>query len=94
MKGHRASSAHHWHETKLLLEHEENQLLLADRNINPTKADFYRLYDEWRKKDLGPDQGKPLFDQLNNEIAAYNDAYSTDGGKQLLHYKSLKACLL
>ena len=84
LKGHTASSAHHWHETKLLLEHEQNQSLLADRNINPTKADFYRLYDEWRKKDLGPDQGKPLFDQLNNEIAAYNDAYSANEGKAAL----------
>lgn len=36
------------------------------------------------KKDLGPDQGKLLFDQLNNEIATYNDAYPTDGGKAVL----------
>ena len=86
MKGHSASSAHHWHETKLLLEYDqENQSLLADRNINPTKADFYRLFEEWRKKDLGPDQGKPQFDQLNSEIAAYINAYSIEGGKAAIH---------
>ena len=80
-KGHTASSAHHWHETKLLLDHEEDQSILADREINPTKPDFYHLYDEWRKKELGPDQGKPLFDQLEVEIAAYNNANSDSGGK-------------
>ena len=51
-KGHNASSAHHWHETKLFLDHEKDQTILADREINPTKSDFYRLYDEWRKRNL------------------------------------------
>ena len=80
-KGHNASSAHHWHETKLFLDHGEDQSILADREINPTKPDFYRLYDEWRKKELGSDQGKPIFEQMNAEIAAYNDANSGNGGR-------------
>ena len=80
-KGHSASLTHHWHETKLLLDHGEDQTILADREINPTKPDFYRLYDEWRKKELGSDQGKPMFEQMNAEIAAYNDANSGNGGR-------------
>jgi len=48
MKSHSASSAHHWHETKLLLEHDqENQSLLADRNINPTKAVYLRSGEKY-----------------------------------------------
>ena len=84
-KGHSASSAHHWHETKLFLDHGEDQTILADREINPTKPDFYRLYDEWRKKELGSDQGKPMFEQMNAEIAAYNDANSGNGGRAAMH---------
>ncbi len=35
-KGHTASSAHHWHETKLFLDSCEDKLLIADRATNPT----------------------------------------------------------
>ncbi len=38
-KGHTASSAHHWHETKLFLDSCEDQLLIADRATNPTKPE-------------------------------------------------------
>lgn len=38
-KGHCASSAYHWHETRLFLEGNEDQLALADRAVNPTKSD-------------------------------------------------------
>ena len=84
-KGHNASSAHHWHETKLFLDHEKDQTILADREINSTKSDFYRLYDEWRKKELGSDQGKPMFDEMNAEIVAYDDANSSNKGRTALH---------
>jgi len=63
------------------LNYEENQAMIAERGINP---DFYRLYEEWQKKELGPDQGKPLFDRLNDDIAAYNGMNSIKGGKAAL----------
>ena len=79
-KGHTASSFH-WHETKLYLDGGEDQILLADRAFNPTKPDISRLYGEWQKKELGHDNGKLMFDKLQTEIAAYNDACGELGGK-------------
>ena len=80
-KGHTAASADHWHETKLYLDGGEDHTLLADRASNPTKSDISRLYSEWQKKELGDDNGKGMFDQLQAEISAYNDVCSKLGGK-------------
>ena len=41
-KGHSASSAYHWHETKLFLDSGEDQSALVDRDKNPTKSDFMK----------------------------------------------------
>ena len=71
----------HWHETKLYLDGGEDQTLLADRTTNPSKSDISRLYTEWQKKELGDDNGKEMFDKLQAEIDAYNDACSGQGGK-------------
>ena len=81
-KGHTASSAHHWHETSLFFcdSNSTEQLLLADRALNPTKSDVYRLYDEWRRNELGPDDGKPLFDKLREEIEIYNSKFCAASG--------------
>ena len=46
-KGHTAASAHHWHETKLYLDGCEDQIILDDRAINPTKSDISRLYAQY-----------------------------------------------
>ncbi len=83
-KGHSASSAYHWYETKLFLDGGEDQLLLADRATNPTKSDVSRLYEQWRKTELGADNGKALFDQLHMEICSYNEANSGSGGQAKL----------
>ena len=92
-KGHSASSAHHWHETKLLLDSGDGQLCLADRNINPTKSDFSRLFDEWRKQDMGSDNGKAMFDQLEAEISAYNVANSSTGRRAIMQvFKGTSDC--
>ena len=80
-KGHTAASAHHWHKTKLYLDGGEDQTLLADRTTNPSKSDINRLYTEWQKKELGDDNGKEIFDKLQAEVDAYNDACSGQGGK-------------
>ena len=78
-KGHTASSAHHWQETKLFLDSAEDQSALVDRDKTPTKTDFSRLYEEWRKSELGSDNGKPMFDHLQREIEAYNAAMGSKG---------------
>ena len=83
-KGHSASSAHHWHETRLLLDGNEDQLILADRATNPTKTDISRLYQEWHSKELGAENGKALFDKLDAEIASYNAAHFSQGGQAKL----------
>ena len=83
-KGHTASSAHHWHETKLFLDSAEDQSALVDRDKNPTKTDFSRLFEEWRKCELGPDNGKPMFDHLQTEIDAYNAAMGSKGGRAIM----------
>ena len=64
--GHCASSAYHWNETKLFLDGRDDQLLLAHRATNPTKSDVSRLFDEWWKKELGPDNGKKLLILIRN----------------------------
>lgn len=90
-KGHSAASAFHWHETKLFLDGGEDQLLLADRATNPTKPDISRLYDEWRKTELGADNGKQLFDKLEMEVCSYNETNSGMGGQaklQIYHNES------
>ena len=53
----------------------------ADRATNSTKPDISRLYIEWQKKELGADNGKPLFDRLGLEISSYNDEHSSSGGR-------------
>ena len=83
-KGHTASSAYHWHETKLFLDSGEGQLSLVDRAVNPTKSDFSHLYEEWRKSELGYDNGKPMLDRLQAEIKTYNAAMGSKGGRVIL----------
>lgn len=83
-KGHTASSAYHWHETKLFLDSGKGQLLLVDRASNPTKSDFSHLYEEWRKSELGSDNEKTIFDRLQAEIDAYNAAMGSAGGRVIL----------
>ena len=83
-KGHTASSAYHWHETKLFLDSNEDQMSIVDRAANPNKSDFSRLYEEWRTSELGSDNGKPMFDQLQAEIDAYNAAMGSKGGNVIL----------
>ncbi len=83
-----ASSAFHWSETKMLLDNDDDQLAFADRALNPTKSDVSRLYNEWRKIELGPDNGKELFDKLEMEIMSYNQANQHNVGRaRLLVYQ-------
>lgn len=69
--GHSSSTARHIHEQHLLMDaatDELKQYTLADRPINPSVQDVCRLFQEWRKKNYGADDGKPLFDRLQLEV--------------------------
>ena len=48
---------------KTFLESGEDHSALVDRDKNPTKSDFSRLYEEWRKYEFGSDNGKSMFNR-------------------------------
>ncbi len=80
--GHSASSARHAHEQKLLYETEESkQVTLADRAKNPNPQDVCRLYNKWRLGSYGDDNGKGLFEKLQEAVDNYNEC---GGGKAVL----------
>ena len=79
--GHSASSARHAHEQKLLYETEtKKQLILADRAKNPNPQDICRLYNKWRLGSYGKDNGKGLFQKLQEATDRYNSQNESDGG--------------
>ena len=76
--GHSASSARHAHEQHLLMDaatDELKQYALADRALNPCAQDVCRLFQQWREKHYGKDDGKPLFEQLQAEVNKFNVKY-------------------
>ena len=78
--GHSASSARHVHE-RLLHEAEMNkQVVLADRAQNPNRQDVYRLYDKWRLGSYGSDNGKGLFEKLQQAVDTYNSQNENENG--------------
>ena len=79
--GHNASSARHAHEQQLLYEAEVNkQVMLADRAQNPNPQDVYRLYDKWRLNIYGNDNGKGLFEKLQQAVDTYNNQNENENG--------------
>ena len=86
--GHSASSARHNYEQHLLLDaatDEQKQYSLADRAINPSVQDVCRLFQQWRKKCYGDEDGKPLFERLQLEVDNYYAKYSEQGGRAVLN---------
>ena len=82
--GHNASSARHAHEQQLLYEAEvNNQAILADRAQNPNPQDIYRLY-KWRQGSYGNDNGKGLFEKLQQAVDTYNSQNENESGGQAL----------
>ena len=80
--GHSASSAHFYYEILLLTNQSEDvQQNLADRACYPSKQDVYRLFSKWRQTELGDDNGEGLFEQLQHEVAVYNEKWKGQGGK-------------
>lgn len=79
--GHSVSSAHFYYETLLLTNQSGDiQKSIADRALNPTKQDVYRLFNAWRQSELGDDNGESLFKQLEHEIEVYNEKWKDQGG--------------
>ncbi len=87
--GHSASSARHTHEQHLLLNASSDdvkQSSLADRAINPSVQDVCRLFQHWREKCYGKEDGLPLFQRLQLEVDTYNAKNSEQGGKAILQW--------
>ena len=80
--GHSASSAHHQYEEKVLKE--SGQSSMADSAINPGIHWVHRFYREWRSQTFGAENGKDLFQQLEQEVLAYNQCNNQFGGKVLM----------
>ncbi len=91
--GHSPSSARHAHEQALYLQatSEMNaQKILADRANNPLLQDICRLFTKWRELNYGKDDGKELFQQLQEKVDEYNTKNRETGGKAILQwYESL-----
>ena len=78
--GNSTATAQHTYEIRMMLEadEEEAMVMLSDRACNPNPQDVSRLYDDWRKEDLGPENGNDMFRKLDEMIKSYNE---TTGGK-------------
>ncbi|XP_062503901.1 uncharacterized protein LOC134180732 [Corticium candelabrum] len=92
-KGHSAASARHAHETNLMIScaeyEQDDQRVLADRAINPSVQDYSRLHEQWRKKEMGEENGPDMFFQLQTEIDIYNENNQQQGGTAKLQvYKN------
>ena len=57
-----------------------NQVMLADRSLNPNPRDVHRLYDKWRLGSYGSDNGKGLFEKLQQAMDTYNSQNENDDG--------------
>ena len=78
--GRSPASAHLEYETTLMLK-MENPQALADRNINPKVSDVYNILIVWRKTNLEARNRKDVFEELERQVAIYNDDNKSTGGK-------------
>lgn len=44
------------------------QYILANKALNPSVQDICRLFQTWREKNYGADDGRPLFERLQAEV--------------------------
>lgn len=81
-QGHSPGSAKHLHSLNLAMEHEGNvEQVSADRSINPLSRDVYYMFEKWREKKHGKDNGESMFELLEKKICTYNESYSKEGGR-------------
>ena len=91
-QGHSPSSALHFHQLNLAAMHECNEQELercrADRSTNPLYKDVYYLFKKWRLKNHGKENGKEMFQKLEEIINDYNRNHSDEGGRAFIqHYE-------
>ena len=82
--GNSAYSARHEYVRYLQLEHDgktDIQRLLADRSTNPNVQDVQRLFRKWRQSTVGAENGKAMFEKLEDEVERYNKTVAADGGR-------------
>lgn len=87
--GHSASSARHAHEHALYMEansEADSQTRMADRAQNPLLQDICRLFRHWRENVYGADDGKNVFDKLQEKVDQYNAENEACGGKAFLQW--------
>ena len=90
--GHSAATARHYYESQLLKDPDATQAMLADRSINPNPQDVSRMYEAWRRSELGLHNDKSMFEKLKEEIRSYNEKYSSVGGIATLQiFDSMKS---
>ena len=67
----------------------EMQLALADRSQNPLVQDVFRLYRKWRESTYGKDDGRELFESLEDRGKDFNDKFHLqNGGANLQWYEA------
>ena len=54
---------------------------LADRSSNPNCQDVQRLFQKWRERCIGPENGEAMCDRLSLEIKQFNEIHASNGGK-------------
>ena len=87
--GHSASTARHVHEQQLMNHAEteaDMQLVLADRLKNPLVHDVCRLYRKWQESTYRKDDGRELFESLQDRVTMFNDTFSSQNGKAKLQW--------
>lgn len=87
--GHSASSARHAHQQALYIQADseaEAQRKLADRAQNPLIQDICRLFTKWREANYGTDDGKDLFEKLQEKVDHFNATENVAGGKAILQW--------
>ena len=64
----------------------EAQTRMADRAINPLLQDICRLFRHWRENVYGGDDGRDLFERLQEKVDEYNKENDVHGGKAFLQW--------
>ena len=71
---------------------ENGQCGIADRYTNPDVQWVHRFYRKWRIEVLGSENGKNLFEKLEQEVEKYNECYGDSGGCAKMQWYSIQDC--
>ena len=90
--GNSAATARHEYANQLQMKYDilDIEKTLADRSINPNCQDVQRLFQKWRERCIGPQNGKAMFDRLSLEVKQFNEIYPSNGGRAFLQQYKLE----